>query len=179
MNKEPTEKLIKTIMQHVSLLPEMQEKLLSHIFIKRIHKDHYLSLHEKDHFFLYSGILTKENQQTGDIAHFMLEGDFGIFPSDQSNSSFVSMEPCVLFAIRAGDLDNLLSQYKQLISPYRDLIFEWAKQRQKRIELLLLPAADRKAALLDRLGSSYNRIQNKDLANYLHMNVSYFSQLPL
>ncbi len=179
MNQEPTEKLIQTIMQHVSLLPAMQDQLLSHIFIKRIKRDHYLSLHEKDNFFLYSGILKKENQLSGDIAHFMLEGDFGIFPSDQSNYSFVSVEPCVLFVLRAGDLDNLLSQYKQLISPYRDLIFEWAKQRQRRIELMLLPAAERKAALVERLGWSYNRIQNKDLANYLHMNVSYFSQLPL
>lgn len=179
MDKEPTEKLINTIMQHVSLLPEMQEQLLSHIFIKRIHKDHYLSLHEKDHFYLHSGILKKENAVNGDIAHFMLENDFGIFPSDQGRYSFVSIEPCVLFVLRASDLDNLLSQHKQLLSPYRDLIFEWAKQRQRRIELMLLPAAQRKTVLLNRLGKSYNRIQNKDLATYLHMNVSYFSQLPL
>lgn len=179
MDKEPTEKLIKTILQHVSLLPEMQEQLLSHIFIRRINAGHYLSLHEKDNFFLHSGILKKENQLTGDIAHFMLEEDFGIFPSDRSDYSFVSVEPCVLFVLRASDLDNLLSHYKQLISPYRDLIFEWAKQRQRRIELMLLPAAQRKIVLLNRLGKSYNRIQNKDLATYLHMNVSYFSQLPL
>lgn len=179
MDQEPAKKLIQTIMQHVSLLPEMQEQLLSQIFIKRIHKDHYLSLHEKDHFFLHSGILKKENQHNGDIAHFMLEGDFGIFPSDHGPYSFVSIEPCVLFVLRSGAIDNLLSQHKQLISPYRDLIFEWANQRQRRIELLLLPAAERKSVILDHLGKSYNRIQNKDLANYLHMNVSYFSQLPL
>lgn len=179
MDKEPTTKLINTIMQHVSLLPETQEQLLSHIFIKRIHKDHYLSLHEKDNFFLHSGILKKENQLNGDIAHFILEGDFGIFPSDQSDYSFVSLEPCILLILRAGDLDNLLSGHRQLISPYRDLIFDWAKLRQRRIELMLLPAGERKAALLEWLGPNYNRIQNKDLATYLKISEGYYSKLQL
>lgn len=179
MDREPTAKLINKIVQHVSLLPEIQQQLLSRVFVKRIQKDHYLSLQERDHFYLHSGILKKENQQNGDIAHFILEGDFGVFPSDYGHYSLVSIEPCVLFVIRAGDIDNLLSRHKQLISPYRELLFDWARKRQQRIEFMLLPAAERKAVLLERLGKSYNRIQNKDLANYLHMNVSYFSQLQL
>ncbi|RKE46849.1 Crp/Fnr family transcriptional regulator [Sphingobacterium detergens] len=179
MDKEPTEKLISTIMQHVSLLPEMQEQLLSHIFIKKIFKDQYLSLHEKDHFYVHSGILKKLDPDTGDIAHFIVEGDFGIFPSEKDTYSFVGLEPCTIVVIRVNDIDSLLSRYRQLITPYRHMIFDWAQQRQRRISLMLLPAGERKAAMLERLGPNYNRIQNKDLASYLKISEGYFSKLQL
>src|SRR5690606_16544356 len=111
------------------------------------------------------------------VSHFLTEGQFGIFPPARSSYHFMSLEPTTVLILSQEDVDRLLVENRWLLGVYRKLLFEWAMERFHRMALLLLPAAEAKAALLARLGVLANRIPNTHLASYLSLNVSYYSTL--
>lgn len=169
--------LVQRIKSYVDVSESLKGQILERTTVRKIANDRNLSLYEDDHFFVAEGILKKENQDNQDIAHFIVEGQFGIFPSECSRYSFIGMENCKIVVMRQENLDYLLAQNQSLLPAYRRFLFEWAMQRIWRTELLLLPAAEAKAALLKRLGKFANRISNKDLAAYLSVNTSYYSTI--
>jgi len=176
-NTHLKEMLIARIRKHTLLSTTLESELLDLIAVRRLSADRTLMLREEDHFFVAEGILKKESQPNQDVSHFLTEGQFGIFPPARSSYHFMSLEPTTVLILSQEDVDRLLVENRWLLGVYRKLLFEWAMERFHRMELLLLPAAEAKAALLARLGKLANRIPNKDLASYLSLNVSYYSTL--
>lgn len=179
MKAEDYEKisLITAIKLITPISPLLESTIMDLVTIKKISRDRNLTLREDDHFFVAEGILKKENQHNHDVVHFIVEGQFGIFPPECSTYNFIGVENCSIAFIRQEDVDYLLTQNQRLLSAYRRFLFEWAMQRIWRAELLQIPAAEAKAVLLSRLGNLTNRIPNKDLAAYLSLNSSYYSSI--
>lgn len=169
--------LITEMQKHVFLTLEAQEYLLSHLVVRHLTNGRILSLYDGNHFFVGHGVLKNENAESLDIAHFLFENDFGIMSTLDPDYDFVALEPTMLLVLGREDLDYMLVRSRELLTAYHKLLAYWAKQRNDRAKLLLLPAAERKNLLIKRWGTLTNRISNKDLASYLGINVSYYSTI--
>lgn len=169
--------IINHIKKFTTLSPMTAQEISMCIRRKDLRKDAVLKAHTDDFVFVETGLLLKIHDHSGRTVHIAPENDMIIFPSVTDPHSFVALEPCILWIMPHPDVMRLIAKDTGLCTAYDLLLRHWSVQRMQIVDLLLLDAAQRKAAFYKRFKGVAHRIPNKNIASYLDMTPSYFSQL--
>jgi CRP-like cAMP-binding protein len=176
MKNKEIDNFIEILTTYMPLNAEHIDMLAGQVQVRQLKKNRPLPNFRNDYLFVSSGLLKKEDCDSGDILLFLKPGDIELFATEAETYHYISLEEStvVLFPVK---LVTELLQHRALIAGYQQLVHRWCALRCSRQELLLLKASEKKAELYRRLGKSVNSISNKDLARYLAMDSSYFSSL--
>ncbi|WP_313672820.1 hypothetical protein [Sphingobacterium multivorum] len=176
MRNKEIDNFIEILAAYMPLSPEHIEMFAGRLQVRLLKKNSPLPNFRNDYLFVSSGLLKKENSDSGDILLFLKPGDIELFANETETFHYISLEEStvILFPVRV--ITDLL-QHRALVAGYQQLVHRWCALRCSRQELLLLKASEKKAELYRRLGKCINSISNKDLARYLDMDSSYFSSL--
>lgn len=171
----------KAVIDHIKKFTTISAPIVQDIIActrrKVIRKDAILQTHAHDFVFVETGLLLKIDDLTDRTTHIIVENDILLFPPMMDPHSFVAVERCVLWIMPRADVLRLIAKDPGLCDSYDLLLRHWSRQRMQIVDLLLLPAAERKSAFYRRFKGIAHRIPNKHIASYLGISPSYFSRL--
>ena len=151
--------------------------LAQHIKCKQLRKGALLLLQTDDIIFLADGLLKKVREADGVVTHFVCAEDFIIYPPREDGHTFEAIQPCSLRYLHRDELQWMLTEDRGMREAYDRLLRHWARRRLQAAELLRLPAPARKELFYENFKGVAQQIASKDIASYLDISVSYFSQL--
>ncbi len=177
MKNTATENFLAVLAAYMPLSTEIIDLMLPQLQVRQLKKNSPLPNFRNDYLFVVSGLLKKEDCESGDIQLFLQPGDFELFARGTETFHYCSIEESTVVLFPVSMLVDLVPQHRAVFEGYQQIVHQWCALRSSRQELLLLKAPEKKAELYRRLGKCANSISNKDLARYLAMDSSYFSSL--
>ncbi|HQV77327.1 MAG TPA: Crp/Fnr family transcriptional regulator [Chitinophagales bacterium] len=181
--------LIDRFSANVNLSPEEIQKVNANIQFQKIKKNQLISsgVNEPEtyYYFIYSGVVKIYYYKNDQMIVERFEKENGVFGGNFTNLfnhdeyyNYEAVENVVLIKLKYTDLISLCKQYHAIESLYRVMLESFISVYLKRLTTVKsLTAEERYSQFIEINGDLMNRVNLKDVANYLDMTPETLSRI--
>ncbi len=159
--------------------PIAWDRLLPCMVFVSCKKGHPVRNRPGDFYFVCKGLLKEEYDHRGKIiiTRFIKEDD-PLFINLKSYQGFlIAIEDCLLLRLSREDYLALRQDFPVIGFRFDELMDEWYHALSIRVGMIALPIKNRLPAFKIAFPHLASRILKKDIALYLEINMTYFSEI--
>ncbi|SEO07970.1 hypothetical protein SAMN05216436_1321 [bacterium A37T11] len=167
-------------LQHINAVPPAAwDRLRPCMELVSCIKGHPLRNRPGDFYFVCKGLLKEEYDQHGKltITRFIKEDDPLFITLNSYQGFLIAVEDCTLLRLSRENYLALRTHFPIIGMRFDELMEEWYEVLNLRIGLIALPIKNRFSAFKRAFPRLSTRILKKDIARYLEINSTYFSEI--